>query len=405
MSSSKSPALIFIFITLLIDVIGFGLIIPVLPGLLEEMTGGSLSTASQWGGLLMFTYAAMQFVFSPIVGALSDAYGRRPVILAALFAFSIDFIIQGFAPNIGWLFVGRILAGITGATFTSASAYIADVSPPEKRAQNFGIIGAAFGMGFIIGPLLGGVVSHYMGLRAPFFVAAGLAMLNWLYGFFILPESLTPDHRRPFNWKRANPVGTLMQLKKYPVVLGLVGALVAIYVAGHANQSTWTYITMEKFGWDTKMVGISLAVTGLAVGLVQGWLARILIPKMGPKNAVFFGLGMYVIGFVLFAFATQSWMMFAFMAPFSLGGLAGPSLQGIISNQAPQNAQGELQGALTSIVSLTSIVGPLVMTNLFAWFTGPSAPVHFAGAPFLLGAVLSFVSFLLVIRTFRINHL
>lgn len=399
MAQSRTPGLIFIFITLLIDVIGFGLIIPVLPGLLEQMTGGDLSTASRWGGWLMFTYAAMQFVFSPVIGALSDQYGRRPVVLAALFVFSIDFIIQGLAPSIGWFFVGRILAGITGATFTTAGAYIADVSPPEKRAQNFGIIGAAFGMGFIIGPLLGGLVSHYGGLRAPFFVAAGLAMLNWLYGYFILPESLKPENRRPFNWRRANPVGSLLNLRRYPVILSLVGSLVCIYIAGHANQSTWTYITMEKFGWDSRAVGFSLAFVGFSIGVVQGGLTRILIPKLGQRNSVFIGLGLYAIGFVLFAFATQGWMMYVFMIPFSLGGLAGPALQGIISNQVPANEQGELQGALTSLISVTSIIGPLLMTYLFAHFTGNAAPVKFPGAPFLMGALLSLISMLLAIRS------
>lgn len=403
--SNRAPALVFIFITLLLDVIGFGLIIPVLPGLLEEMTGGDLSTAARWGGLLMFTYAVMQFVFSPVIGALSDHFGRRPVILAALFVFSIDFIIQGFAPNIWWFFAGRVLAGITGATFTSGSAYIADVSPPEKRAQNFGIIGAAFGVGFIIGPLLGGLVSHYAGLRAPFFVAAGLAMLNWLYGYFILPESLAPENRRQFNWKRANPVGALLHLRKYPVVFGMVGSLVAIYVAGHANQSTWTYITMKKFNWDSRMIGFSLAFVGLATGIVQGGLTRVLIPKLGSRIAVYAGLMLYTIGFVLFAFATQSWMMFAFMVPFSLGGIAGPALQGIISNQVPANEQGELQGALTSLISLTSIIGPLLMTGLFAYFTSESAPIQFPGAPFLMGAVLTLVSLLLSIRTMQDHNL
>jgi len=399
MSKSRAPGLTFIFITLLIDVIGFGLIIPVLPGLLEEMTGGDLSTASRWGGWLMFTYAGMQFLFSPIIGALSDQYGRRPVILAALFAFAVDFVIQGLAPSIGWFFLGRILAGITGATFTAAGAYIADVSKPEERAQNFGIIGAAFGMGFIIGPLLGGLVSHYGGLRAPFFVAAGLALLNWLYGYFILPESLKPENRRAFDWKRANPVGSLLNLRRYPVILSLTASLMFIYVAGHANQSTWTYITMEKFGWDSREVGFSLAFVGLAIGVVQGGLTRILIPKLGQRNSVFIGLGLYAIGFVLFAFASEGWMMYAFMIPFSLGGLAGPALQGIISNQVPANEQGELQGALTSLISVTSIIGPLLMTYLFAYFTAPQASVHFAGAPFLMGAVLSLISMLLAMRS------
>ena len=399
MTQSRTPALIFIFITMLIDVIGFGLIIPVLPRLLEELTGGGLSTAARWGGVLMFTYAGMQFLFSPIIGGLSDRFGRRPVILASLFAFSIDFIIQGFAPNLGWFFIGRVLAGITGASFTSGMAYIADVSPPEKRAQNFGIVGAAFGMGFIIGPLIGGVVSYHFGVRAPFFAAAGLAMLNWLYGYFILPESLAPENRRPFNWRRANPIGSLLSLRRYPVILSLVASLIFIYVAGHANQSTWTYITMMKFNWDERWVGYSLAFVGLMTGIVQGGLTRVLIPKLGQRNSVFIGLGLYALGFVLFAFATQGWMMFAFMIPFSLGGIAGPSLQGIISGQVPANEQGELQGALTSLISLTSIIGPLLMTNLFAYFTDPASSVQFPGAPFLMGAVLSLGSMLLAMRS------
>ncbi|MFN7325479.1 MAG: TCR/Tet family MFS transporter [Chitinophagales bacterium] len=401
MALSKTPALLFIFITLLIDVIGFGLIAPVLPSLLKQLTGKDLSSVSQLGGLLMFTYAGMQFLFSPIIGALSDAYGRRPIILAALFAFGIDFIIQGFAPSIGWFFLGRIIAGITGATFSSATAYIADISTPEKKAQNFGLIGAAFGLGFIIGPMLGGIISFYWGVRAPFFVAAGLALTNWMYGYFVLPESLAPENRRPFNWKRANPIGSLLHLRKYPVVSGLVGSLIAIYIASHANHSTWSYITMKKFQWDERMIGFSLAFVGLLTGIVQGGLTRILIPKLGTNKAVYLGISAYAIGFVLFAFATKGWMMFAFMVPVSLGGLAMPALQGMISNQVPANEQGEMQGALTSLVSITSIIGPLLMTNLFAWFTGPFTAIQFPGAPFLMAAILTVISLVLVMQTLR----
>lgn len=396
---SRTPALAFIFVTMLIDVIGFGLIIPVLPKLLEEMTGGDLGTASRWGGTLMFTYAGMQFLCSPIIGGLSDRFGRRPVILAALFAFSIDFLLQGWAPSIGWFFLGRALAGITGATFSSGMAYIADISPPDKRAQNFGLVGAAFGVGFIVGPLIGGLVSFHFGIRAPFFAAAGLAMLNWLYGYFVLPESLAPENRRSFDWRRANPVGSLLSLRRYPLILSLVASLVCVYLAAHANQSTWTYITMFKFGWDERWVGYSLAFVGLMTGIVQGGLTRVLIPKWGQQNSVFIGLALYALGFLLFAFASEGWMMFAYMVPFALGGLAGPSLQGIISGQVPANEQGELQGALTGLVSLTSIVGPLLMTNLFAYFTSTGSPVQFPGAPFLMGAVLCLVSMLLAMRS------
>lgn len=401
MENSRTPGILFIFFTLLIDVIGFGLVIPVLPGILEQMNGGDLSAASRWGGLLMFTYAAMQFVFSPIVGGLSDAYGRRPVILASLFAFGIDFILQGFATTMGWFFAGRLIAGITGATFSSASAYIADVSPPEKRAQNFGMIGAAFGLGFIIGPLLGGVISSFWGLRAPFFVAAALALLNWLYGYFILPESLKPENRRPFNWKRANPVGSLRQIGKYPLVLGLAITLFLVQLAGHANISTWTYITMEKFQWDSFGIGASLAAVGFIGGLVQGVLSRRIIPALGERKSVTWGVFLYGLGFVLFALASQGWMMYLFMIPFGFGGIAVPALQSMISTQVPGNEQGELQGGLTSLASLTSIIGPIVMTNLFSFFTSVQSPVHFAGAPFLLGAILCFSGLLWTKTVFK----
>ena len=246
MSEKRPPALLFIFITLLLDVTGFGIIIPVLPQLITELIGGDLSEASKWGGLLTFTYAAMQFVCAPFMGGLSDQYGRRPVLLGCLFAFSLDFIVMGLAPTIWWLFAGRLISGITGASFSTAGAYIADVSPPEKRAQNFGMIGAAFGLGFIVGPIIGGLLGQF-GPRIPFFAAAALAFINWLYGYFILPESLKPENRRPFDWKRANPWGAFKTLSTNRMLFILGGSLLCIHVAGHANQSMWAYITMEKF--------------------------------------------------------------------------------------------------------------------------------------------------------------
>lgn len=398
MRSAGKHALTFIFITLLIDVIGLGIIIPVIPGLIEHLTGAGLSIASKYSGWLTFAYAAMQFLCSPVLGGLSDRFGRRPVLLASLIGFSIDYTFMGFAPTIGWLFVGRLISGITGASFTTAGAYIADVSPPEKRAQNFGMIGAAFGLGFIIGPVIGGLLGQY-GPRVPFFAAAGLAMINALYGYFILPESLPAVNRRKFEWKRANPAGSLLRLKKYPLIGSLVASLICIYVAGHATQSTWTFYTMEKFSWNEKMVGYSLGFVGLMIALVQGGLIRVLIPKLGQKRSVYIGLLLYAVGFICFAFATQGWMMFAFMIPFALGGLAGPALQGIISSQVPSNEQGELQGALTSLMSATSIIGPLLMTYLFNFFTSPYAPVHFPGAPFLMGALLTIASLLFAMRS------
>ncbi|GAA4390667.1 TCR/Tet family MFS transporter [Hymenobacter koreensis] len=398
MADKRPAALGFIFVTLLIDVIGFGIIIPVLPKLIGQLIGGNLSDASRYGGWLLFAFAIMQFLFSPVLGNLSDRYGRRPVLLFSLFGFGLDYLFLAFAPTIGWLFVGRLIAGITGASMTTASAYIADISTPEKRAQNFGLIGAAFGLGFIIGPVIGGLLGQY-GARVPFLAAAGLALLNWLYGYFVLPESLDLAHRRPFDLKRANPVGSLLQLRRYPVILGLVGSLVTVYIAAHATQSTWSYYTMEKFGWNEAWVGYSLGAVGLMVAIVQGGLIRVINPKLGPSRSVYIGLALYALGFALFAFASKGWMMFAFLVPYCLGGIAGPALQGIMSGQVPANEQGELQGALTSLISATSIIGPPLMTNLFAYFTGKEAPIYFPGAPFLMGAVLTVVSVLLAMRS------
>ena len=391
MSDNRKAALGFIFVTLLIDVIGIGIIIPVLPKLISEMINSDISNASTYGGWLMFAYAIMQFLFSPLLGGLSDRFGRRPVLLLSLFGFGLDYLFLAFSASIEWLFVGRIVAGIMGASFTTASAYIADISTPEKRAQNFGLIGVAFGLGFIIGPVIGGVLGQF-GSRIPFFAAAALAFINCIYGYFILPESLTAEHRRAFEWKRANPLGSLIQLKKYPVIMGLIASFMLFCIAGHATQSTWTYFTMEKFNWNEAMVGYSLGFVGLMVAIVQGGLIRIVIPKIGQKQSVYFGLILYVIGNVLFAFATQAWMMFAFLVPYALAGIAGPSMQGIISEQVPQNEQGELQGALTSLISITSIIGPVLMTNLFHFFTRDNAPVYFPGAPFMMAAVLTVIS-------------
>lgn len=392
MPNPRKAAIGFIFITLLIDITGLGLIIPVMPKLIEQLLHTTeISVASQYGGWLTFAYAIMQFLFAPVLGNLSDKFGRRPVLLSSLLGFGIDYLFLSFAPTIGWLFVGRIIAGITGASFTTASAYIADISTKENRAQNFGMIGAAFGLGFILGPLLGGLLGE-LGPRVPFLVAAGLALLNFCYGYFVLPESLAIEHRRPFDWKRANPLGSLLQLKKYPAVAGLASSLALVYLASHAVQSNWSFFSIEKFHWSPKMIGISLGMVGLLVGVVQGGLIRFINPKLGNERSIYIGLGLYAMGLLLFAFASQSWMMFVFLVPYCLGGIAGPALQAIISGHVPPNEQGELQGALTSIMSATAIVGPPMMTNLFAHFTAPGAPVYFPGAAFLLGAVFMLTS-------------
>ena len=396
----KQAALGFIFITLLIDIIGFGIIIPVLPSLIQSLTHSTMSQTAKYGGWLVFAYASMQFVFSPVLGNLSDKYGRRPILLFSLFGFGIDYLFLAFAPSIFWLFIGRMIAGITGASITTAAAYIADISTPEKRAQNFGMIGAAFGLGFIIGPFLGGTLSHY-GVRIPFFAAAGLSLLNWLYGYFILPESLSKENRREFDWKRANPLGALQQLNKYPVIAGLVLSITLIYISAHAVQTTWSYFTIERLKWDAKMIGYSLGVIGVCIMIVQGLLVRAVIPKLGQEKSVYIGLAFYTLGFVLFAYASTTWMMFAFTAVYCLGGIAGPSIQGLISTHVPANEQGELQGALASLMSATSVIGPLLMTNIFAYFTKPTASIYFPGAPFLLGAFLTFISTILAYRSLK----
>ncbi|HMH23395.1 MAG TPA: TCR/Tet family MFS transporter [Puia sp.] len=397
---SRHAALSFIFITVLIDFIGFGIIIPVMPELIAKLIHGDMSAAARYGGLLLFAYATMQFLFAPVMGGLSDRYGRRPVLLCSLFGFGLDYLFLAFAPSIGWLFVGRFLAGITGASFTTASAYIADISTPEKRAQNFGMLGAAFGLGFIIGPALGGQLGT-LGLRVPFIASAILTLLNWLYGFFILPESLAKENRRAFDWRRANPAGALLNFKKYPAVAGLVLSLVLIYIAVHCVQSTWVYYCMEKFHWNKQWVGYSLAFVGIMITVVQAGLIRIIIPRLGQSRSLYMGLFLYSFGMLLFGLATQGWMMFAFTVVYCLGGIAGPALQGIISAHVPPNAQGELQGALTGLMSATSIVGPLLMTNLFAYFTTAGAPFQLPGAPFLAGSVLVLVSAILAFRNMK----
>lgn len=398
MTKNKKAALGFIFVTLLIDVTGVGIIIPILPELIIELTGVSVSDAAAIGGWLVFAFAIMQFLFAPILGGLSDQYGRRPVLLLSLFGFGIDYLFLGFAPTLAWLFVGRLIAGIMGASFTTASAYIADISAPGERAKNFGLIGAAFGLGFIIGPSIGGVLGQY-GSRIPFYAAAALTLVNWLYGYFILPESLDKSNRRKFDWKRANPVGTLLQLKKYPVIIGMAGALLLIYIAGHATQSTWAYFTKERFDWNTAWIGYSLTFVGIMVALVQGVLIRWLVPLLGQNMAVFTGLSLYGVGFILFGLASQPWMLFAFTIVYTLGGIAGPSLQGIMSNEVPSTEQGELQGGLTSLISVTSIIGPPLMTSTFAYFTDQNLfGIYLPGAPFFIGAVLTIFSLWLSIR-------
>ncbi|SEW51777.1 TCR/Tet family MFS transporter [Chitinophaga arvensicola] len=398
MHTSNKAAISFIFVTLLIDVMGFGLILPVMADLISQLKHIPVNEAATYGALLLSVFAVTQFLFAPVIGNLSDKYGRRPILLLSLFGFGIDYIILALAPAYGWLFVGRVIAGVTGASFTTATAYIADVSTDEtSRAKNFGMIGAAFGLGFVLGPALGGLLAHW-GLRAPFYAAAALCLLNCLYGYFFLPESLSKENRRPFEWKRANPFGSLKFLTSHPEIGGLALSFFLIYLGSQSVNSNWNFFTIYRFGWTEKMVGISLAVVGVLVGAVQAGLTRVINPKIGNEKSIYLGLSLYTLGLILFAFATQGWMMFVFLVPYCLGGICGPSLQSVISVHVPRNQQGELQGALTSLMSLTTIIGPLMMSGTFAYFTSSKAPFHLPGAHFLIGALCTLLSIIIAYK-------
>lgn len=399
MDKTKRP-LFFIFLTILIDCVGIGIIIPTLPALIQSLSGENISVAASYGGWLNFSYAIMSFIFSPVLGGLSDRFGRRPVLLISLLGLGLDYIFLAFAPNLFWLFVGRIIAGICGASFTTASAYIADMSSAENKAKNFGMIGAAFGLGFIIGPLLGSLFGSF-GTRVPFMAAAGFSLLNVIFGYFVLPESLGAENRRAFSWKRANPLGSLKQLAKHKAVINLIVVLFILNIAGQAMPSIWTFFCIERFSWNEKMIGFSLAFVGISVAVVQGGLIGFTTKKLGVKKSIFIGLGFYMLGFFLFALANQSWMMFAFMIPYALGGISVPNIQSILSSQVDANEQGELQGGLTSMVSLTAVIGPILMTSAFTFFTRNPDTLYFPGISFFIGGVLALTSLIVSYSTLK----
>jgi DHA1 family tetracycline resistance protein-like MFS transporter len=390
-------AIIFIFVAVLVDVIGFGIVIPVIPELIMELTGEGISRAAIYGGWLGFSFAVMQFLCAPVLGNLSDRFGRRPVILFSLFALGVDYLITGFAPTIGWLFLARALSGIAGASFIPAYAYIADVSPPEKRAQNFGLVGAAFGIGFIVGPAIGGLLGG-LGPRTPFFAAAALALTNVVFGFFVLPESLPRESRRPFVLKRANPLGTLLQIRKYPLVAGIAAAIFLWQIANQVFPSTWSFYTMFKFGWSEAAVGASLAFVGVLIATSQGMLSRVVIPRIGERRTALLGLWFGVVVYLCCAFATRGWMMYAGMAGWLFAALVYPSMNAIMSQQVPANAQGELQGAVGSLFSLASVLAPPVMTQLFGRFSAETSAIHLPGAAFVFASVLVVGSMTLFVR-------
>lgn len=396
----RKPALVFIFVTLLLDILGIGLIIPILPRLIENLIGNDIVQASRMYGMLGALYALMQFVCAPVLGSLSDRFGRRKVILGSLFGSGLDYVLLAFAPSIGWFFLGRIIAGVTGANYSAAMAYIADVSPPEKRAANFGIVGAAFGIGFIAGPALGGILGAH-DLRLPFFVAGSLTLVNWLYGFFILPESLAPENRRKFSWGRSNPVGALLAFRKHPAAIELAATYFIMHLAHQALPGTWVLYTSYRYNWTPFQTGLSLAVVGLTAGIVQSTLTRRIVARFGEKKTIVTGMTISTLAYIGYASATQGWMLFVILAFGSLAGVTMPTVQSVISRQAGADEQGSMQGALGSLASITGILGPAIVTSLFSYFISAQAPVHLPGAPYLFSGALMLVAMFTAVHALR----
>ena len=399
---NKPAAVRFILVTVLLDMIGIGLIIPVMPKLVTTLYSGDLSTGAHAFGWFVAVYALMQFLCAPTLGNLSDAYGRRPVLLVSLLGAGLDYLMMAFAPTWQWLFAGRVISGITGANIAVANAYIADVTPPEERAKNFGLLGMCFGVGFIVGPALGGVLGEY-GLRAPFLAAAVLNLCNTLYGFFVLPESHARENRRGFDWSRINPLVSLQALARFPVVLGLTATILLERIAHDSLPSTWVLFTTYRFHWTEWQNGLSLTVVGISFAIVSGGLTGRVVGKLGERRALIMGLCVSALGFLSYGLATRGWMLYVIIAVTSIGGVAGAALMALITKLVPANEQGALQGALASVQSIAAIIGPLMATNLFGYFTSPQAPVHLPGAAFLASSFLVFIAMLLAVRSARVQ--
>lgn len=398
-SSTRNP-LRFVFLTILIDTMGFSIIVPVLPKLIMQLGGLDVAGSARMAGLLIVVFAALQFLFGPIMGNLSDRFGRRPVLLLSLLAFSINYAIMGFAPSLGWLFVGRALTGMAGAIFAPANAFVADVTTRERRAHSFAMIGAAFSVGFVLGPALGGLLGE-TGTRTPFFVAAGLALLNFMYGLLVLPESLPPERRRPFSFARANPLGALRGFTSMPGVLGLALCAFVWQVAFQVYPATWSFYAIAQFQLSPGEIGATLALSGIAMGLVQSLLTGRIVSRVGEKRAAPIGMLTGVFVFTAYAFVTRSWMLYPLLLIGGLQGVSMPAINAMMSQRAGLDRQGELQGGMASVIALASIVGPLSLTQTLAYFSGPSAPVHLPGAAFLLAAVLSALGLTLLLFQLR----
>ncbi len=399
----RRAAVAFIFVTVVLDVLALGVVIPVLPKLVEGFLGGDTARAAEIFGLFGTVWALMQFFVSPILGALSDRFGRRPVILFANFGLGLDYIVMALAPTLSWLFVGRVISGITGASFTTAGAYIADVTPPEKRAAGYGMIGAAFGLGFVLGPALGGLLGG-INPRLPFWVAAGLTLLNATYGLFVLPESLSRENRRHFSWKRANPVGSLTLLRSHPELSGLAAVYILFFLAHQSLPSVFVLYTGYRYHWSEQTVGLTLAGVGICGVAVQGWLVRRIVAAIGEKRTLLTGLTFGALGFAAFGLAPTAGALWAAVPVFSFMGLFGPAAQGLMTRRVAPTEQGQLQGANSSLMGITGLIGPFLFTLTFAHFIREGAGVRLPGAPYLLAAALLVVAWFVAWRVTRTRH-
>jgi len=402
MSSSRA-ALTFVLLSVFIDSLGFGIIIPSLPAVIMQLTGEPVSTAAAWSGYLMAVYALLQFFMAPVFGNLSDRFGRRPLLLASLFAFGVDFLLTGLATSMTWLFIGRAFAGVFGASYATAGAYIGDISDDDNRARNFGFIGAAWGVGFTLGPVIGGFMAEHFDVRAPFFAAAALALGNVAFGLFVLPESLPPERRRKFEWARANPFGALRSVTHLPMVAGLMFAVFLYQVAHDSLPAVWMFFTQLKFGWGPAEMGWSLTFVGIMTVVVMGGLTGYVVPRLGERRAIVLGFLLMTVGFIAYAIVPLGWMIYPAIVVGSLGGIANPAVQSVMSKQAGPSAQGELQGAVASIASVAAILSPIFMTQLFSHFSSPSAAWTFPGAPFLVSGALVFCCVLISLQTVAVK--
>lgn len=401
MKKNREAAVNFILVTLLIDMLGIGMIIPVWPELVRLLAGGNEIYGARILGYMIAVFAAMQFICAPILGTLSDQYGRRPILLISLLGTAADYLLMAFAPNLGLLFVGRVISGITSANVTAANAYIADVTPPEDRAKRFGAVGAVFGIGFVLGPLMGGFLGHY-GPHVPFQVAALLAGLNFLYGLIVLPESHQVENRRPFSWDRANPFGSLLALRNFPSVLDFAAALFCFNFAFQALQAVWVLYTQHRFHWDTRQVGISLMIVGVVVAIAQAGLTGWSVKRFGERPVLITSLLVSVLVQFLYGLATQGWMMYAILCLGIISSMSGPIIQALVSKQVGADEQGAVQGALASLTSVTAVISPVIATNLFGYFISDDAPFKLPGVTFFMGSFLMAMGLGFVMRALQV---